>query len=180
MEKQLDSPILALQKQRQLLQMEYEAEKEEFRQQTEQMGLQRKIKRGDVWFPLTVSKTYYNSLNQLVVEVFRTCDEEVEHNYEPGRSVAFFTIQSDGTALTGSTRQPSKLRYFPFTATVSYVDGDRMVVSLPDSAQLIDIQGSGQVGVQLFFDETSYRTMFQALDRVMRAKGRLGYLRDLF
>ena len=82
MEKQLDSPILALQKQRQLLQMEYEAEKEEFRQQTEQMGLQRKIKRGDVWFPLTVSKTYYNSLNQRVIEVLRQTDEDIEHNFE--------------------------------------------------------------------------------------------------
>ena len=177
---QTTTPVLALQQQRLLLQLEYETEKESFRKQTEDTGLLRKMKRGDAWWPVTIGRNYYNSLNQLVVEVFRTCDEEVEHNFEPGRPVAFFTIQSDGTALTGSTRQPSKLRYFPFTATVSYVDGDRMVVSLPDSAQLIDIQGSGQVGVQLFFDETSYRTMFEALDRVMRAKGRLGYLRDLF
>ena len=177
---QTTTPVLALQQQRLLLQLEYETEKESFRKQTEDTGLLRKMKRGDAWWPVTIGRNYYNSLNQLVVEVFRTCDEEVEHNFEPGRPVAFFTIQSDGTAPTGSTRQPSKLRYFPFTATVSYVDGDRMVVSLPDSAQLIDIQGSGQVGVQLFFDETSYRTMFEALDRVMRAKGRLGYLRDLF
>jgi superfamily I DNA and/or RNA helicase len=177
---QTTTPVLALQQQRLLLQLEYETEKESFRKQTEDTGLLRKMKRGDAWWPVTIGRNYYNSLNQLVVEVFRTCDEEVEHNFEPGRPVAFFTIQSDVTAPTGSTRQPSKLRYFPFTATVSYVDGDRMVVSLPDSAQLIDIQGSGQVGVQLFFDETSYRTMFQALDRVMRAKGRLGYLRDLF
>ena len=57
MNNQIESPILALQKQRQLLQMEYEAEKEEFREQTEKMGLQRKIKRGDVWYPLTMGKT---------------------------------------------------------------------------------------------------------------------------
>ena len=43
MEKQLESPILALQKQRHLLQIEYEAEKEAFREQTEKMGLQRKV-----------------------------------------------------------------------------------------------------------------------------------------
>jgi len=72
------------------------------------------------------------------------------------------------------------LRYFSFTGTVSYVDGDRMVVSVPDSAQLLDLQSAEQVGVQLSFDETSYKMMFDALDRVMRAKGRLGYLRDLF
>ena len=55
-----------------------------------------------------------------------------------------------------------------------------MVVSVPDNGQLIDVQSAENVGIQLFFDETSYKMMFEALDRVMKAKGRLGYLRDLF
>ena len=166
---QQNSPILALQQQRLLLQMEYAAEKEAFRKQTEEMGLQRKVKRGDVWYPLKMGKSYYNSLNQLVVEVFRQGDEEIEHNFEFGRPVCFFSI-------TGA----DKVKYFNFTATVSYVDGDRMVVAVPDNGQLIDVQGAENVGIQLFFDETSYKMMFEALDRVIRAKGRLGYLRDLF
>ncbi len=167
---QQSSPILALQQQRLLLQMEYAAEKEAFRKQTEEMGLQRKVKRGDAWFPLKMGKSYYNSLNQLVVEVFRQGDDdEIEHNFEFGRPVAFFRI--DGK---------DKIKYFNFTGTVSYVDGDRMVVAVPDNGQLIDVQSAEQVGVQLFFDETSYKTMFDALDRVIKAKGRLGYLRDLF
>ena len=164
------SPILALQQQRLLLQMEYAAEKEAYRKQTEEIGLQRKVKRGDAWYPLKMGKSYYNSLNQLVVEVFRQGDEEIEHNFEFGRPVAFFTSQSS----------PATIKYFPFPATVSYVDGDRMVVTVPDNGQLIDVQGAENVGIQLFFDETSYKTMFEALDRVIRAKGRLGYLRDLF
>ena len=166
---QQNSPILALQQQRLLLQMEYAAEKEAFRKQTEEMGLQRKVKRGDAWYPLKMGKSYYNSLNQLVVEVLRQGDEEIEHNFEFGRPVCFFSI-------TGA----DKVKYFNFTATVSYVDGDRMVVAVPDNGQLIDVQGAENVGIQLFFDETSYKMMFEALDRVIRAKGRLGYLRDLF
>ena len=149
--------------------MEYAAEKEAFRKQTEEMGLQRKVKRGDAWYPLKMGKSYYNSLNQLVVEVFRQGDEEIEHNFEFGRPVCFFSI-------TGA----DKVKYFNFTATVSFVDGDRMVVAVPDNGQLIDVQGAENVGIQLFFDETSYKMMFEALDRVIRAKGRLGYLRDLF
>ena len=167
---QQSSPILALQQQRLLLQMEYAAEKEAFRKQTEEMGLQRKVKRGDAWYPLKMGKSYYNSLNQLVVEVFRQGDDdEIEHNFEFGRPVAFFRI--DGK---------DKIKYFNFTGTVSYVDGDRMVVAVPDNGQLIDVQSAEQVGIQLFFDETSYKMMFDALDRVVKAKGRLGYLRDLF
>ena len=180
---QQNSPILALQQQRLLLQMEYAAEKETFRKQTEEMGLQRKVKRGDAWYPLKMGKSYYNSLNQLVVEVFRQGDEEIEHNFEFGRPVAFFTSQTSQTSKTSRTSQTSdtsQIKYFPFTATVSYVDGDRMVVAVPDNGQLIDVQGAENVGIQLFFDETSYKMMFEALDRVIRAKGRLGYLRDLF
>jgi len=166
----MTTAIQALTQQRLLLQMEYAAEKEAFRKQTEEMGLQRKVKRGDAWFPLKMGKSYYNSLNQLVVEVFRQGDDdEIEHNFEFGRPVAFFRI--DGK---------DKIKYFNFTGTVSYVDGDRMVVTVPDNGQLIDVQSAEQVGVQLFFDETSYKTMFDALDRVIKAKGRLGYLRDLF
>ena len=63
---------------------------------------------------------------------------------------------------------------------VSFVDGDRMVVTVPESMPLTDLQTAANVGVQLSFDETSYKMMFEALDRVMRAKGRLAYLRDLF
>ena len=54
-----------------------------------------------------------------------------------------------------------------------------MVVVLPDETNVGDLQQEG-LGVQLSFDETSYRMMFDALERTMRAKGRLGYLRDLF
>ena len=167
----MESPIQALQQQRLLLQLEYQTEKEAFRRQTEQKGLARQVKRGDAWWPVRLGRSFYNSLNQLCVEVFRTSDEEIEHSFEYGRPVVFFRGESGGTGL----------RYFPFTGAVSYVEGDRMVVSVPDTAPLIDLQSSEQqVGVQLSFDETSYKTMFDALDRVMRAKGRLGYLRDLF
>ena len=163
------SPIQALLQQRTLLQLEYYTEKEAFRKLTEQMGMQRKVKRGDAWFPLQVGKSFYNSLNQTAIEVFRTSDQDIEHNFEFGRPVMFFTLRSS-------------LKYFSFTGTVSYVDGDRMVITVPDSAPLLELQQSTDpIGVQLSFDETSYKLMFEALDRVMKAKNnRLAYLRDLF
>jgi len=174
--------IQALQQQRLLLQMEYAAEKEAYRKQTQEIGLQRKVKRGDAWYPLKMGKSYYNSLNQLVVEVFRQSDEEIEHNFEFGRPVCFFSSQSRDSSIprNSSNSRESRISYFPFTGTVSYVDGDRMVVAVPDNGQLIDVQSAEHVGIQLFFDETSYKMMFEALDRVIWAKGRLGYLRDLF
>ena len=165
--------IEALTQQRLLLQLEYQTEKEAFRRQTEEIGLLRKVKRGDAWWTVRVERSFYNSLNQLCVEVIRTADQEIEHNFEFGRPVVFFSGQT-------SPNNKISIKYWNFTGSVSYVDGDRMVVSVPDSAPLTDLQSTEGVGVQLSFDETSYKMMFDALDRVMRSKGRLGYLRDLF
>ena len=197
------SPIQALLQQRTLLQLEYYTEKEAFRKLTEQMGMQRKVKRGDAWFPLQVGKSFYNSLNQTAIEVFRTSDQDIEHNFEFGRPVMFFMVKktNQGTPanlpeentpdanhkvqssnLKGQSKKVQSIKYFSFTGTVSYVDGDRMVITVPDSAPLLDLQQSTEpIGVQLSFDETSYKLMFEALDRVMKAKNnRLAYLRDLF
>lgn len=178
MDKYSSSPIQYLRQLRVLLEMEYSCEKEEFRRQTEALGLQRKVKRGDAWLPVSVGKSYYNSLNQLAVEVYRTQDNEIEHNFEFGRPVVFFTCPAaDDTAHGTATGKPT----FLFTGTVSYVDGDRMVVVVPDGAPLSKLQTTERLGVQLFFDETTYKLMFEALDRVIGAKGnRLAYLRDLF
>lgn len=196
------SPIQALLQQRTLLQLEYYTEKEAFRKLTEQMGMQRKVKRGDAWFPLQVGKSFYNSLNQTAIEVFRTSDQDIEHNFEFGRPVMFFmgkkmgknenqgntALQQSGNPsdanhkVQNSNLKGQSIKYFSFTGTVSYVDGDRMVVTVPDSAPLLELQQSTDpIGVQLSFDETSYKLMFEALDRVMKAKNnRLAYLRDLF
>lgn len=196
------SPIQALLQQRTLLQLEYYTEKEAFRKLTEQMGMQRKVKRGDAWFPLQVGKSFYNSLNQTAIEVFRTSDQDIEHNFEFGRPVMFFMVkkmgknENQGNAalqqsenasdanhkVQSSNLKVQSIKYFSFTGTVSYVDGDRMVITVPDSAPLLELQQSTDpIGVQLSFDETSYKLMFEALDRVMKAKNnRLAYLRDLF
>lgn len=166
----IKSPVLYLQHQYELLQIEYEYEKEQFKQQTELMGIGRKIKRGMCWYPLNLGRNYYNALNQLVIEVERREDKDIEHQFEYGRPVCFFTQDVSG-----------KLNYLNFVATVNYVDEDRMVVILPSVDALLALQSEEVVGVQLYFDETSYRLMFEALKQVIGAKNnRLAELRDIF
>lgn len=166
----IKSPVLYLQHQYELLQIEYEYEKEQFKQQTELMGIGRKIKRGMCWYPLNLGRNYYNALNQLVIEVERREDKDIEHQFEYGRPVCFFTQDVSG-----------KLNYLNFVATVNYVDEDRMVVILSSVDALLALQSKEVVGVQLYFDETSYRLMFEALKQVIGAKNnRLAELRDIF
>lgn len=172
---------LYLHRLRQLLQLEYENEKEEFRIQTEKMGINRKVRRGLCWYPVTAGRSYYNSLNQLVVEITNDIDseEEIEHNFEYGRPVQFFSFNAK--YIDDKLKDKNDIKYYPFASTVSFVDGNRMVVTVPSSQALIDIQNAENLGVQLFFDETSYKTMFHAMDDVINAKkNRLADLRDIF
>ncbi|MEG1748311.1 MAG: AAA domain-containing protein [Tannerellaceae bacterium] len=162
-------PLADLQRQHKLLQQEYAYEKETYRQQSERTGILKKKQQGVCWHPVLLGRSYYNSLNQLVVEIERREDREIEHNFEYGRPVCFFTTDTGG-----------KLRYLNFTATISYVQEDRMVVALPAPAALAEVTATRDLGVQLYFDETSYTTMFAALSEVMKAKeGRLAHLREV-
>ena len=163
------SPIIDLQQQQLLLRMEYEYEKEEFKRQTETMGVARKVKRGLCWYPVSLGRSYYNSLNQLVIDITRTENKEIEHSFEFGRPVCFFHQSFEG-----------KVKYMNFIATVSFADEERMVVVLPGAGALAELQTDGILGVQLYFDETSYRAMFEALEDTIRAKdNRLAELRDI-
>ena len=179
----MQSPTLYIQRLRQLLMMEYEAEKEEFRVQSEKMSIDRRRRRGICWYPVSVGRSYYNSLNQLVVEIHdnhrsQEGDDAAADNvtsdkestlFEYGKPVQFFAIQGE------------KVRYFSFSSVISYADGDMMVVSIPSSANIAEISSCEKLGVQLYFDETSYRTMLSALDDVANGKGRrLADLRDMF
>ena len=169
MSNNLLSPTDHLQRQELLLRMEYEFEKEEFKRQTETMGIARKVKRGLCWYPATPGRSYYNSLNQLVIEITHTEDTDIEHNFEFGRPVCFFRKGYD-----------DKITYFNSIGTISYANETRMVVVMPGAGAILEVQSAKNLGVQLYFDETSYRTMFEALSDVIRAKGnRLAELRDI-
>ena len=179
----MQSSTLYLQRLRQLLQMEYDSEKEDFRVQSEKMGIKRKIHRGICWYPVEAGRSYYNSLNQFVVEIVKKDheedDEDIEHLFEYGKPVQFFSFAAQ--YLSDDIKNKSDIQYFPFSSTVSYVDGDRMVVTLPSSQALIDLQNATNIGVQLYFDETSYKTMFHALDDAINAKNnRLAELKEIF
>lgn len=166
----MDSAIASLMRQKELLQMEYEAEKESFSVATKKIGLQRLSELGNVWMPLRVARTYYNSLNQRVVEIYRSDEADEDHNFDFGKAVSFFVAEGYGEQRIRTV----------FSGTVSYVDGNRMVVAIPDSADVNVLSAADSTGLMLSFDETTYRTMFEALDYAMRGKGRLAELRDLF
>ena len=163
------SPVLELQHQYNLLLKEYASEKEAYRQQSERIGIWKRKQQGLCWFPVETGRSYYNSLNQFVVEIERTEDKELEHAFEYGKPVCFFN-----SGIGGS------LHYYNWSALISYVKDDRMVIVLPNPEALLELKQASDLGIQLYFDETSYKAMFTAISAVMNAKNnRLSHLRDV-
>ena len=184
----MENSTLYLQRLRGLLQTEYNAQKEEFRIQTEKMGIRRKVRRGVCWYPVEATKAYYNSLNQYVVEITRQTtndsdeaeeDKDIENLFEYGRAVQFFSFNAQYP--NDDIKDKDDISYFSFTSIISFVDGNRMVATLPSPQAFLDLQSSQNLGVQLYFDETSFKTMFNALDEAIKAKNnRLADLKDIF
>lgn len=156
--------------------MEYDHEKQAFEQRSKLTEIAWKVKHGVCWFPLTVGRSYYNAVNQFCVDVYRNggasgnAEQTGENSeFEYGKPVAFFTQSGLGEA------KPTGV-----TGTVSYVEDNRMVVVLNREGDINLLKTNDMLGVQLYFDETTYQLMFSALRSVQMAKGdRTAYLRDL-
>ena len=162
--------LQCLLEQKRLLQIEYEEERASFTKIKEQQGIERLKSRGDAWTEIKINRTFYNSLNQRVIEIERPeSEDEEDNNFEYGRPVVFFDL----TSGFNSSLKPL------FKGEVSYVDGKRMVAVIPEAADITSLDKSRNAGVMLSFDETSFRAMFDAIDYTVNAKGRLAELRDL-
>lgn len=182
-----------------LLRLEYEYEKQEYEQLCRNAGVARRIRQGKCWYPIFAGRTFYNALNQMVLEIVNNDknseknkqekeeDEDFEgngnllkgneHEFEPGRPVAFFRTPSESE---GGGEMPI---FFPYTCQVSRVDGDRMQITIPNvqAAEVLrDYAMQGILGVQLSFDATSHRVMREAIAQVKNTDDKkLLQLRDV-
>lgn len=162
--------IRILNEQKRLLQIEFEEERRSFTKITELAGIEKLKSRGNLWADIKIGRVFYNSLNQRVVEISRSSsDADEDHNFEHGKPVMFFEFSS---GFNSSFKQLLQ-------GEVSYAESDRMIVIIPENADISSLSVSRNIGVMLSFDETSYRVMFEALDYVAGSKGRLAELRDL-
>ncbi|MCC5932269.1 MAG: IGHMBP2 family helicase [Cyclobacteriaceae bacterium] len=151
-----------------LLYREKQTDLEEYKRKVEQSTVKEKIEQGVCWYPVILKTHFYGTGERLIIEIERTKKLNQEHLFQPGKVIAFFNEQSD---LPFSERQVS--------GVVNYVKGDLMSLTL-NADDLPDWSYSGKLGVNLMFDEASYREMFNALKVVMRAGGnRLASLRDI-
>ncbi|MBK7475800.1 MAG: AAA family ATPase [Haliscomenobacter sp.] len=163
----MNEPIQEFERLLTLLKQEKEEDFEQYRRKMAQMPLEQRRKEGYAWFPLQVVQKGYAIGERAFVVVQRTASKGMEHQFRAGKTVVL-------SSLAAGAKHPER------SGVVYYVDKDhmRIILNARDIPEWID---TGQLAVEISFDERTYQEMEKAVHKVMTAqKGRLAELRSVF
>ena len=123
-------------------------------------------KKGVTWYPVSLQNYWLSTGERFTIELDRASHQEYNHAFQVGSVVGFFS------GLAGDSKSVQ--------AVVNFVRKDKMRIVLNEN-ELPPFLRDGKLGVNLLFDEGSYKEMFSALKEVSKAKtGRLAELREIF
>lgn len=152
-----------------LLKMEQEEDLEQYKLKSAKTPIAERKKMGLCWYPVTITKTEIGFGGKVVVEIERQGSRDQLHLFQTGKAASIFSNshndqghnshQLSGVIMT--------LRRNKLTLATNKED-------LPDWIE------EGKLGIDLTFDEMSYREMEFALKKVLETEGtRLAYLREV-
>ena len=150
-----------------LLKMEWQEDLAQYRKKFLHTSLADKKKEGITWHPVQVKSSKIGMGERILVEIERL-DLSHSSSFSSGKSVSFFSTQE---GYQGSE--------FRANAVINQVRKDSMVVTLQED-EIPEWMHSSKLGVDLLFDEASYREMDFALRKVISPENpRLKELRDI-
>ncbi|AYB29388.1 AAA domain-containing protein [Chryseolinea soli] len=156
-----------LQKTLELIKLERQADLEYYRQKVLLRSLHQRTQDGTTWYPLRLKRDYIGTGERLIIEVERTTHREQPHAFQSGKSVNVF---SNGSG------KPDRDHV---SGVINYVRDDNMVITL-NAEELPDWIGDTLLGVDVMFEEMTYREMEFALKEVMKAEeDRVAGLREI-
>ncbi len=150
---------------RKLLKIERDEDFEQYKLHFSRNNINYRKQSGVTWYPIVITNTEIGLGEYLIIEVERTTNHNEPHQFSGGKNAALFSNQHpDEKQLIGTIKviHPNKLR---------------ISLSVDELPEWCD---DGKLGINLLFDETSYKEMDIALEKVINAKNtRLAYLRDV-
>jgi ATP-dependent RNA/DNA helicase IGHMBP2 len=150
-----------------LLKQEWEEDLEQFKKKFLYTSISDKKKEGICWHPVQLKKSKLGFGERWIVDVERF-EVGQSHQFQSGKSVSIFTTLDNHTA-PGSR----------INGVINQVKKDVMTITLQVEV-LPDWLSKGKTGIDLLFDEVSYREMEAALKAVIKSeKGRLGELKTI-
>lgn len=150
-----------------LLQLEWREDLAQYKKKFLNTSVADKKKEGITWHPILLKKSKIGMGERLIIEVERT-DTNYPSSFSSGKSVSFFSTQ-DGYHNAD----------YRVNGVVNQAKKDTLIVTL-QADEVPDWMESGRLGVDLLFDEASYREMESALKKVLAAQQpQLVQFRDL-
>ncbi|MFY0591280.1 IGHMBP2 family helicase [Roseivirga sp.] len=148
-----------------LLKLEKAEDYAQYERKVLHTSVEERRKQGVTWYPVQINNKYISTGDRYTLEFERTTHPEQNHAFQVGGVVSVFSgLDADADTVSG---------------VVSFVRKDKMKVVL-NSDELPDWLKHGKLGVNLLFDEGTYREMNKALKEVINAdKGRLADLREI-
>ncbi|MFM1771709.1 MAG: hypothetical protein RLZZ71_851 [Bacteroidota bacterium] len=147
-----------------LLKIERDEDWNRFQKQLKEQPVNARVREGLTWFPLKIVEEGFGfgSYPFLVVE---KTNGPAKHSFQSGQPVELFSNHEnhEGESLKG---------------TIAFVDHSRMKIQFRID-ELPEWTDDGRIGLNISFDEKSYKEMFAALNNVINAKNnRLAEIRD--
>lgn len=151
---------------RELLKIEKEEDLAQYRQHFSRNNLNHRKANGVTWYPVVITNTEIGLGEYLSIDIERTGDKDQPHQFSGGKMAALFSNAFPDAA--------------PIQGTVKVIHANKIRLSLSVD-ELPDWCDDGKLGINLLFDESSYKEMDIALEKVIVAKkNRLAHLRDVF
>ena len=150
-----------------LIRLERQADLEQYRQKILLRSLQQRTKEGTTWYPVSLKRDYIGTGERPTIEVERTNHLDQPHSFQSGKVVSVFS---------NAVGKPDKEH---INGVVNYVRDNIMVITL-NGDDVPDWIADGLLGVDVMFDEMSYREMEFTLKEVIKAEGnRLSELKNI-
>jgi superfamily I DNA and/or RNA helicase len=128
--------------------------------------LQQKREQGVSWYPIEIKESGFGLGDYPYLIIERHAGRDKAHQFSAGKTVSLFTARQDEDAV-------------PVNATIHFVTGNTMKIILYRD-ELPDWVSGGKIGVDLAFDERSYREMENAVSAMLSAeKGRVCDFREI-
>ncbi|SFB52653.1 AAA domain-containing protein [Algoriphagus aquimarinus] len=163
----MDKVTEELKKGLKLLKLEWQEDLAQYKQKFLNSSLADKKKAGITWHPVQLKKSKIGMGERLLVEVERS-DSNHASSFNSGKSVSFFS--------THDSYNSSEDRV---NGVINFVKQNTMMVTL-QADELPEWMHGSKLGVDLLFDEASYREMEFALKKVISAENkRVDELKDI-
>ncbi|MDQ3047115.1 MAG: AAA domain-containing protein [Bacteroidota bacterium] len=150
---------------RKLLKIERDEDFEHYKKQFARNNINYRKENGVTWYPIVITNTEIGMGEYISIDVERTSNHNEPHQFSGGKVASLFSNNHTDEE--------------PFNGTVKVLGPNKLRLSL-SLDELPHWCDDGKLGINLLFDENSYREMDIAMEKVISAShSRLAHLRDV-